>query len=83
MRAVTVTGALMSLSIDGRPVEGVPVTLGPQELRFALTCDGRVELTDGLGQPVVLKANGWPVPTPGLNPATLELCTPVDLPSRA
>jgi len=52
----------LRMRVDGQLVDGLPVRLGPAEVVVTLGCDGRVEIVDGLGESMVLQADGWPVP---------------------
>jgi molecular chaperone DnaK (HSP70) len=62
LRAVASDGAPLRMRVDGTPVDGLPIRLGPSEMVFGLTCDGRIDIVDGLGEMLALRADGWPVP---------------------
>jgi hypothetical protein len=62
LRAVGGSGDSLRMRVDGQLVDGLPVRLGRSDVVVALGCDGRVEIVDGLGESMVLRAHGWPVP---------------------
>jgi molecular chaperone DnaK (HSP70) len=75
LRAVAVDGAPLRLRLDGELVDGLPVALGPPGVTFGLTCDGRLDLVDGRGEPLALRSDGWPVPGPDRSGPALRRLT--------
>lgn len=62
LRAVTPSGRQLAMRVDGEFVDGVPVRFGPAEVVLAISCDGRIDLADGLGGSAAWRTEGWPVP---------------------
>ncbi len=70
--AVSPTGELLPMSIDGRQVDRLSVKLGYHDLIFRLYCDGQILLTDGSGIQRALRIGRWPIIT-GSDDGALEL----------
>ncbi len=62
LRAVSTTGGPLRMLVDGQQIDGLPVRLGLEDIVFGITCDGRIDIVDGLGETQALRADGWPVP---------------------
>jgi hypothetical protein len=50
------------MMVDGQPIDGLTVRLGPEDIVFGISCDGRIDIVDGLGETQALQADGWPLP---------------------
>jgi hypothetical protein len=62
LRAVSTTGGPLPMMVDGQPIDGLTVRLGPEDIVFGISCDGRIDIVDGLGETQALQADGWPLP---------------------
>ena len=62
LRAVAGSSQPLRMHLDGQLIDGVPVPLGPDGVMFGLTCDGRIDIVDGLGEAQAFATEGWPVP---------------------
>ena len=62
LRAVSTAGEPLRMLVDGQLIDGLTVRLGLQDIVFGLSCDGRIDIVDGLGEAQALRAEGWPVP---------------------
>jgi molecular chaperone DnaK (HSP70) len=62
LRAVAGSGEQLRMRLDDQVVDGLPVRLGPGGVAFGLTGDGRLDLVDGHGEALALRAEGWPGP---------------------
>jgi hypothetical protein len=62
LRAVSGSSQPLRMHLDGQLIDGVPVPLGPDGVLFGLTCDGRIDIVDGLGEASAFATEGWPVP---------------------
>jgi hypothetical protein len=62
LRAVSTAGEPLRMLVDGQVTDGLPIRLGQADIVFGLSCDGRVDIVDGLGGAQALRADGWPLP---------------------
>ena len=51
----------MSLRLDGRELGGLPVRFGTEDVGLRIWCDGRLELSDGVGASTRMRAQAWSV----------------------
>jgi hypothetical protein len=77
LRIVAVTGDPIEVALDGTLSPGIPVPFGSAGVVFRAFADGRISLTDGLGQESVLRCDAWPV-LRGHRVLTLHRVAPVD-----
>ena len=61
LRVLSASGRPLRLQLDGRPLRGLPMRFGPDEIVFRVFCDGRVTLVDGAGQETAVRADTWPI----------------------